>query len=91
MIYDYLSRSASEPNMETATSLEKNQEHKCMTCGKSFNRKHVLTTHQRLHTGERPHVCLVCNKTFTARSIPTRKLIQMRDYTLVPSAINRSN
>lgn len=36
----------------------------CLECGKSFLLKHHLTTHARVHSGERPHICIHCGKTF---------------------------
>ncbi|XP_037797485.1 zinc finger protein 76-like [Penaeus monodon] len=34
-------------------------------CGKSYSSQNHLKTHQRNHTGQRPHVCEVCKKCFT--------------------------
>uniref|UniRef100_A0A4W6C413 C2H2-type domain-containing protein n=1 Tax=Lates calcarifer TaxID=8187 RepID=A0A4W6C413_LATCA len=34
----------------------------CSYCGKSLRDPHSLKSHERLHTGERPHRCPICGK-----------------------------
>nr|XP_040023795.1 zinc finger protein 408 isoform X2 [Gasterosteus aculeatus aculeatus]XP_040023805.1 zinc finger protein 408 isoform X2 [Gasterosteus aculeatus aculeatus]XP_040023810.1 zinc finger protein 408 isoform X2 [Gasterosteus aculeatus aculeatus] len=37
----------------------------CSYCGKSLSDVHTLKSHERLHTGERPHRCHLCGKGYT--------------------------
>ncbi|KAK2853617.1 hypothetical protein Q5P01_006278 [Channa striata] len=37
----------------------------CSYCGKSLRDPHSLKSHERLHTGERPHPCPICAKGYT--------------------------
>ncbi|XP_054627783.1 zinc finger protein 408 isoform X1 [Dunckerocampus dactyliophorus] len=37
----------------------------CSYCGKSLRDPHTLKSHERLHSGDRPHCCSVCGKGYT--------------------------
>ncbi|GAB1602416.1 uncharacterized protein LOC115211753 [Argonauta hians] len=40
----------------------------CNFCDKEFTNKSRLGSHQRIHTGERPHICNQCNRPFRTAS-----------------------
>ncbi|KAM5125399.1 uncharacterized protein ACMZJ9_022205 isoform 1-T2 [Mantella aurantiaca] len=44
----------------------------CPMCGKSFNQKHTLINHLRIHSGERPYTCQLCRKSFIQKQHLTK-------------------
>lgn len=44
----------------------------CSVCGKSFNQKHTLINHLRIHSGERPYPCPMCGKSFIQKQHLTK-------------------
>ncbi|XP_069604959.1 zinc finger protein 182-like isoform X2 [Ranitomeya imitator] len=47
------------------TAAKANKSFSCSECGKCFNKKWRLVTHQKTHTGEKPFSCSECGKCFT--------------------------
>ncbi|XP_077112332.1 uncharacterized protein LOC143767707 [Ranitomeya variabilis] len=55
-------------NIKKQIAPKANKSFSCSECGKCFNKKWNLVTHQRTHTGEKPFSCSECGKCFSQKS-----------------------
>ncbi|XP_073403786.1 gastrula zinc finger protein XlCGF66.1-like [Dendrobates tinctorius] len=68
------SSSIVEQNINNRLGVEHKSNHtaekpySCSVCGKCFNKKCNLATHEKIHTGEQPYSCSECGKCFNKKS-----------------------
>lgn len=69
---------------QTKYKKQMQKNHICQYCGRGFPSVSLLTTHNRIHTGERPFKCTTCSKSFKtqgALDLHVRRHKGLKSYT----------
>ncbi|CAL1530490.1 unnamed protein product, partial [Lymnaea stagnalis] len=64
--------------------------YKCSVCCKAFTCSSHMRSHEKLHSGEKPHRCDICGSKFTKRSSLKKHLKRTHSVQNTPSCLGQS-